>query len=68
MEVIDPLLKVDDVAEVANVSVPTVYRRVADGTFPKPVKIGGLARWPKSEILEAIEKAKARRYPERGAA
>jgi len=41
--------------------VPTFWRRVADGTVPKPVKLGGLSRWPQSEILEVIETAKASR-------
>lgn len=61
MYIIDPLLKAREGAAVLQMSVPTFWRRVADGTVPKPVKLGGLSRWPQSEILSVIEQAKARR-------
>lgn len=57
----DPLLSVREGAAELGVSVPTFWRRVADGTIQKPLKLGGLSRWPKSEILGVIEKAKAAR-------
>ncbi|WP_458358887.1 helix-turn-helix transcriptional regulator [Tabrizicola fusiformis] len=34
---------------------------MADHTVPRPVKLGGLSRWPLSEILAVIDKAKAAR-------
>jgi predicted DNA-binding transcriptional regulator AlpA len=58
---IDPLLAVREGAALLQVSVPTFWRRVADGTIPKPVKLGGLSRWPQSEILAVIDTAKAAR-------
>ncbi len=58
---IDPLLTVREGAAILQISVPTFWRRVADGTIPKPVKLGSLSRWPQSEILAVIEDAKARR-------
>lgn len=58
---IDPLLTVRESAAYLQISIPTFWRRVADGTIPKPVKLGGLSRWPKSEIVAVIEDAKARR-------
>lgn len=61
MEITDPLLSAREGASVLQVSVPTFWRRVADGTVPKPVKIGALSRWPRSEIVAVIEKAKATR-------
>lgn len=61
MEIIDPLLNAREGASVLQVSIPTFWRRVADGTVPKPVKIGALSRWPRSEIIAVIEKAKANR-------
>jgi predicted DNA-binding transcriptional regulator AlpA len=61
MEIIDPLLTAREGAKVLQVSVPTFWRRVADGTVPQPVKIGALSRWPSSEITQVIEHAKARR-------
>lgn len=57
----DPLLSVREAAPLLGISPSTFFRRVADGTFPPPVKLGHLARWPRSELLEAIERLKARR-------
>lgn len=57
----DPLLNVQESARLAGVSVPTFWRRVADGTFPQPVKLGKLSRWPRSEIIDAFERMKAAR-------
>lgn len=66
MELTDPLLTAREGAKVLQVSIPTFWRRVADGTVPKPVKIGALSRWPRSEIVAVIEHAKAARvHPER---
>lgn len=61
MQIPDPLLTDREGAAVLSVSVPTFWRRVSDGTVPKPVKIGALSRWPQSEILAVIEAAKAKR-------
>ncbi|WP_246707552.1 helix-turn-helix transcriptional regulator [Ensifer oleiphilus] len=61
MEIKDPLLTVRESAEVLQISVPTFWRRVADGTVPRPLKIGSLSRWPRSEIMTVIEHAKASR-------
>lgn len=61
MEITDPLLNAREGALFLQVSVPTFWRRVADGTVPKPVKIGALSRWPQSEIAAVIENAKASR-------
>jgi len=61
MQIIDPLLTARESALTLDVSVPTFYRRVADGTVPHPVKIGCLSRWPKSEIIAVIETAKQKR-------
>ena len=57
----DPLLTARTAAPILGVSVPTFWRRVADGTVPKPIKMGALSRWPQSEILAVIDKAKAAR-------
>ena len=57
----DPLLNAREGAAFLQISVPTFWRRVADRTIPKPVKLGHLSRWPQSEILGVIEAAKAAR-------
>ena len=57
----DRLISVKDTARALGCSVATVWRRVADGTISKPVKIGGMTRWPESEITALIESVKAER-------
>ncbi|CDM56263.1 MULTISPECIES: helix-turn-helix transcriptional regulator [Rhizobium] len=63
MQITDPLLTKKEAAAILKISVPTLYRRVADGTVPKPIKIGALSKWPMSDILGTIEDAKAARNP-----
>lgn len=58
---VDPLLRDREGAQMLGVSVPTFWRRVADGTISPPIKLGRLSRWPQSEILAVIERAKAAR-------
>lgn len=58
---VDPLLKVSEAAKMLSISVPSFWRRVADGSVPKPIKLGSSSRWLRSEILAVIEEAKARR-------
>lgn len=50
MQVTDPLLIAREGAKYLQVSLPTFYRRIADGTLPKPIKMGSLSRWSQSEI------------------
>lgn len=61
MHITDPLLTARESAATLQISIPTFWRRVADGTVPRPVKIGALSRWPRSEIVSVIETAKAQR-------
>ena len=39
----------------------TIWRWASEGIVPKPVKIGGMSRWIRSEIEAVIERAKAAR-------
>ena len=55
------LLSDRDGASLINCSRATWWRRVKDGTLPKPIHIGGLARWPRTEINEAIRKLREAR-------
>jgi predicted DNA-binding transcriptional regulator AlpA len=61
MNAVDPLLTAREVAAFLQISMPTLYRRIADGTQPKPVKLGSLSRWPLSETLAALKAAGERR-------
>ena len=49
------------VAAIIGFSRATVWRRVADGTLPRPIKIGHLTRWSRAEIEAVIEAALAAR-------
>ncbi len=42
-------------AQILSCSRATWWRRVADGTLPKPIKIGAMTRWKLSGVLAAIE-------------
>lgn len=61
MEITDPLLTAREGAAELQISEPTFWRWVANGILPKAVKLGGMSRWPRSEILDVIERAKAKR-------
>ncbi len=52
----DRLLRLRDVTERTGLGSSTIYRYINAGTFPAPVKIGGVtARWLESEIAAWIE-------------
>jgi len=38
-----------------DISRATCRRRVADGTFPQPIRIGGVSRWRRDALMEALE-------------
>ena len=44
------MLTVHDVARMLNCSVRTVYRLVDTGRMPRPVKLGGMVRWPRGAV------------------
>ena len=53
------LLDVKAVAALFQSSPATIWRRVNDGTMPRPVRIGGMTRWARDEIDAVIGRAKA---------
>ena len=57
----DYLIRDNEAAALLCCSKATFWRRVSDGTIPRPLKIGGMSRWPRSEILAVIDQAKAQR-------
>jgi len=57
----DPLLRDKEVAKMLGIGVATVWRRVRDGSLPTPIKLGHMVRWPRSEIIQAVERLKAKR-------
>jgi len=58
MDGLDPLLKATEVTTFLRISVASLYRRMADGTLPKPIKLGGASRWSQRDIIAAVEAAK----------
>lgn len=40
-----------------SMSRATFWRRVKDGTFPQPIRIAGITRWRRDELLKAIDRA-----------
>ena len=46
-------------AALLGISRATFWRRVSDGTFPRPVKIGGATRWRRAELLAAVDRLSA---------
>ena len=47
----DRLLRLSEVQTRTALSRTTIYRKMRDGSFPEPLKIGVRAvRWPESEI------------------
>lgn len=58
---VDPLLTAKEGAQLLTISEPTFWRHVANGKLPRPIKLGQLSRWPRSELLGVIERAKSAR-------
>ncbi len=54
-------LSIKDLQHLTGLGRTTIYRRVKDGTFPKPVKIGTRACWVRDEVFTAFEALKSRR-------
>ena len=57
----DPLLTDKEGCAILGIAKPTWHKWVQRGLLPKPVKLGHLSRWPRSEVLAVIERAKAAR-------
>lgn len=58
---VERLLTDQEVADIFQVHRGTIWRRVKDGTLPKPIRIGSITRFPQSEIVAALEAAKRKR-------
>lgn len=46
----DKLIRDTEAAEILACSRATFWRRVNDGTFEQPIRIGGMTRWRLSDI------------------
>lgn len=53
---IDPLVSMRDVCAMTRLSRATIYRRLEDGSFPRPKRIGDATiRWPLSVVRQWID-------------
>lgn len=49
-------LRIGDVASITGLSIPTIYREIANGRFPAPLKVTAGARaWKLSEVMDWID-------------
>ncbi|VVE53333.1 helix-turn-helix transcriptional regulator [Pandoraea anhela] len=53
---VERLLKLKDVVDQVGFGKTAIYKRVKDGTFPRPVNIGYASRWLESEVQQWIAK------------
>lgn len=55
------LLGLSRVAQMLDISEREVYRLIAAGELPRPVKIGRLSKLPLSDVMDYIERLKSAR-------
>jgi len=55
------LLTIKEVRRHLNCATSTVYRWMADDYFPRPYRIGGMARWDEGDVENFLEGVKMRK-------
>ncbi len=55
------LIRIGEVTGRTGLSKPTIYRGMADKTFPRPVKYGRMSLWPLCEVDDWINARKRQR-------
>jgi predicted DNA-binding transcriptional regulator AlpA len=55
------LLTVKDLRLRLNCATSTIYRWMDEDYFPRPLRLGGMARWEEEDVNAFLEKAKLRR-------
>jgi len=57
VETTERLIRIEEVKRLTGLSTATLYRKMAAKDFPRPVRLGAVARaWPLSEVLDWIAK------------
>jgi prophage regulatory protein len=51
----DRLIRLPEVMRCVGLSRPAIYKHIAAGTFPRPIKIGSASAWVGSEISGWID-------------
>lgn len=54
-------LKLSELMAYLKLGRSSIYRRIEDGSLPKPIKLGRLSRFKQSEVLEALSRMETRR-------
>ena len=61
---VERLIRIGEVKRLTGVSTATLYRKIAAKEFPRPVRLGVVARaWPLSEVQDWIAGRMALRGP-----
>lgn|GEM_PF-5069476 len=47
---LEELASIQRVCQISGLSRTTIYRRMKDNTFPKPIPVGGRSLWPVSWV------------------
>ena len=53
------IIGINDIADITGLSRSTIYRRIEDGTFPAPIKIGRRSFWKRSRFLSLLDRLEA---------
>jgi len=48
-------ISIKDVMKWLRLGRTSIYRRIEDGTLPRPIKIGSLSRFKESEVKAALK-------------
>jgi prophage regulatory protein len=52
---VERLIRIDEVKRLTGISTATLYRKISANEFPRPVRLGVVARaWPLSEVQDWI--------------
>ena len=57
------LLSIKDIRRRLNCATSTIYRWIEEDHFPRPMRLGGMARWEEADVEAFLERAKAKRLP-----
>ena len=52
----EDLLNAQGVAKFLNCSIRTVWRLVASGDLPQPLRVGRIIRWPREALIDWVDR------------
>lgn len=50
----DTYLTINQLAKLLGIGRSSIYRRIEDGTLPKPIKLGKLSRFSENAVVAAL--------------